>query len=316
MLRFQLFIISALLSVESIFAQYTIEESPAYNLNQHVPAGNYSGITHLGNNLYAVVDDKASYDGFHVWEIMVDSESGKVKDIKNKGFRHSSQPNRDCEGCAFIPEYNTILISGEKDNCLVEYNTDGTTTGRRTRNLLPGASSNAGLESLTYDRNTKHIWTMEESSVNGQLRLIGLDTKLNILSQRIYQLSSPSKQQYNGNHIHGVSALCAIGDSCGTLLVLEREAYIPKSKIGAWTKIKLFAFYPEKRPDDPTSGRKTLLWEHTTQMNLFQHKFANYEGMCLGPRLADGSIVLFLICDSQNRYAGVLKDYLKTLILR
>jgi hypothetical protein len=37
--------------------------------------------------------------------------------------------------------------------------------------------------------------------------------------------------------------------------------------------------------------------------------------MCLGPQLADGSQVLILLSDSQGQYAGVLKDWFKTIVL-
>ena len=43
--------------------------------------------------------------------------------------------------------------------------------------------------------------------------------------------------------------------------------------------------------------------------------WANYEGMCLGPKLEDGSQTIILISDSQSRYKGVLQDWIKTLVL-
>jgi len=42
--------------------------------------------------------------------------------------------------------------------------------------------------------------------------------------------------------------------------------------------------------------------------------FANYEGMCLGPKLQDGRQVLILISDSQNQQYGILRDWLKTIM--
>ena len=46
-----------------------------------VPAGNYSGITWLGGNRYAVVDDKTTASGFHLMTILTDSISGDIKNI-------------------------------------------------------------------------------------------------------------------------------------------------------------------------------------------------------------------------------------------
>ena len=44
--------------------------------------------------------------------------------------------------------------------------------------------------------------------------------------------------------------------------------------------------------------------------------WANYEGMCLGPQLENGDQVIVLVSDSQDGYAGVLKDWFKTIVIR
>jgi hypothetical protein len=38
--------------------------------------------------------------------------------------------------------------------------------------------------------------------------------------------------------------------------------------------------------------------------------------MCVARRLSDGSIILLMVADSQNRSHGILRDWLKTLIIR
>ena len=43
-----------------------------------IPAGNYSGITWLGGNRYAVVNDKAAESGFHLFTIDIDSVTGDI----------------------------------------------------------------------------------------------------------------------------------------------------------------------------------------------------------------------------------------------
>ena len=65
----------------------------------------------------------------------------------------------------------------------------------------------------------------------------------------------------------------------------------------------------------PGAEDKQLLTEWRTKLTLFSRSLANYEGMCLGPVLADGSRVIILVADSQNQYGGVLKDWLKSLKL-
>ena len=100
---------------------------------------------------------------------------------------------------------------------------------------------------------------------------------------------------------------------------------MPKSKIGAFCQCKLYLVNPAEEQVFPMSAsfacddvpyvRKTLLTQWSTRLTLLGRSFANYEGMCLGPQLADGSQVLILLSDSQNQYAGVLKDWFKTIVL-
>ncbi len=300
----------------AVNAQTIVDEHPAVALGAEFPAGNYSGITRIGENRYAVVDDKAPTDGFYVWQIDIDSLTGRILRVQNLGFRHQDLPNRDAEGCAFLPERQTVVVSGEADNGLVEYTLEGNVRSRLTTNLLPGSGANAGLEALTYDALHQRLWTMEEGGGKQQVRVIGLNTDGQQEVSGHYLMDAPSTSKKSGQHVYGVSAICALSDEAGTLLVLEREAYIPKNKVGAWCKVKIYAV-PSAALSVASCDKDEarLLWKTTTRMNLLQQNFANYEGMCLGPKLADGRQTLLLVSDSQNRYAGFLKDYLKVLIL-
>ena len=142
-------------------------------------------------------------------------------------------------------------------------------------------------------------------------------------------MDQPSTHKKADIYVMGVSELCALPD--GQLLVLEREAFIPKIKIGAFCKCKLYLINPlnsgefstdekssmkEKFSSDTPFLKKRLLTEWKTGLSLSKRSFANYEGMCLGPKLADGSQVIILLSDSQNQYAGVLKDWFKTIVVR
>ena len=122
----------------------------------------------------------------------------------------------------------------------------------------------------------------------------------------------------------GVSAICALDG--GRLLVLEREAKVTKLKIGSWVHCKLYVVNPTAKPSgtltdtDGTPSEKAitkeLLTEFRTKINLTRRNFANYEGMCMGPRLADGSRTLLMIADSQDQHGGILRDWLKVLVIK
>ena len=42
---------------------------------------------------------------------------------------------------------------------------------------------------------------------------------------------------------------------------------------------------------------------------------ANFEGMCLGPTLPDGSRCLVMIADSQKGSGGLTQEYVKVILL-
>lgn len=215
---------------------------------------------------------------------------------------------------------------------------------------------NYNFESLAFDSVRQYLWTIPESALrkdgqpatpqNGlanQLRLMRLDwgkMKENrnkegyseqVSSKKdsrymvtyAYQMDQPSTHKKADIYVIGVSELCALPD--GQLLVLEREAFIPKIKIGAFCKCKLYLVNPlnseefsmnEKFSSDTPFLKKKLLTEWKTGLSLSKRSFANYEGMCLGPKLEDGSQVIILLSDSQDQYAGVLKDRFKTIVIR
>ena len=137
-----------------------------------------------------------------------------------------------------------------------------------------------------------------------------------------YEMDKPSTHRKAETYVMGVSELCVLPD--GQLLVLEREAFVPKMKLGAFCKCKLYVVNPWQEKTFPLSESfdkktpfvsKRLLTEWKTGLSLFDRSFANYEGMCLGPQLEDGSQVLILLSDSQDQYAGVLKDWFKTIVI-
>ena len=273
--------------------------------HRQLPAGNYSGICSLGNDAYAVVSDKAESDGFYVFRLEMDTVKGRITSAENLGFRSSGQPNRDMEGICFRPSTNTVFISGEADNEVLEYTLDGQRTGQRL--LMPPeyktARPNAGLEALTYDTESHLFYTTTEQPLPGDtlLRIQSFGDDLEPQRQFLYQPDAPLSR----SRFHGVAALLAIGND--RLLVLERQVRIPKLKIGASTVISIYEVNTALA-DQHNMLTKRLVTSFKTRLTLTSRRFANYEGMCL-PEPG----TLLLIADSQNRYRGVLRDWFKLL---
>ena len=284
-----------------------------------IKPANYSGITYIGDSLYAVVDDKENRPGFFVWKVTQDVVTGDVMNVESLGFRGLDSLNyRDAEGIAYVHPTNTLWISGEKDQSIIEHNiTDGLPTGRKAKVpsmfSLNNIQHNRGFEALGYDHVRNVLWTCTESSLRTDtaalIRLQSVTINGDSLSQYLYYMDAPQAKNEGRNHTHGVSSICVEDD--GTLLVLEREIRITKRYVGTCCWCKLYRYSLE-------TGTKQLVDSWKTKINLLNTRFANYEGMCLGQPLADGRQTLLLISDSQahaGRLFWHLKDYIKVIIL-
>ena len=355
-----------------------VRENPQKAFPKTVAAGNYSGIAHLHDDIYAVVSDKSDSALYFNFRIQVNPKTGELEQVENLGFTERTdgtlndakpwqgqEKGFDHEAIVKVSD-STLVIASEGYCRLKEYpilpiSADTATVGY-PQNLWesrwPSSEfyPNYNFESLAFDSVHQYLWTIPESTLrkdgqpatpqNGltnQLRLMRLDwgkMKENpnkeayneqVSSKKdsrymmtyAYQMDQPSTHKKADIYVMGVSELCALPD--GRLLVLEREAFIPKIKIGTFCKCKLYLINPlnseefsmkEKFSSDTPFLKKRLLTEWKTGLSLSKRSFANYEGMCLGPKLEDGSQVVILLSDSQDQYAGVLKDWFKTIVIR
>ena len=343
-----------------------------------VAAGNYSGIAHLHDDIYAVVSDKSDSALYFNFRIQVNPKTGELERVENLGFNEridgtlndgkpwqGQEKGFDHEAVVKVSD-STLVIASEGYCRLKEYpilpiSADTAKVGYQ-QNLWesrwPSSDfyPNYNFESLAFDSVHQYLWTIPESTLrkdgqpatpqNGlanQLRLMRLDwgkMKENrnkeeyseqvsskkdsrYMTPYAYQMDQPSTHKKADIYVMGVSELCTLPD--GQLLVLEREAFIPKIKIGAFCKCKLYLINPlnseefsmkENFSSDTPFLKKRLLAEWKTGLSLSKRSFANYEGICLGPMLEDGSQVVILLSDSQDQYAGVLKDWFKTIVIR
>lgn len=312
-----------------------------------IPAGNYSGIAWLGDNRYALVSDKQSADGWQEVCIDIDHTTGNISNMQfvAQHFQSGTAGSaRDAEGIALFPTCNTLFISAESDQRIVETDTLGMPTGR-CLNVpdevnITKIYDNYGFEALTYARTTHRFWTLTENilrndgDVSGYgnrvpalLRLLSFDDSLCYVSQYAYATDAPKVSNNPKLYAFGVPALTALDD--GSLLVLEREFYVAANYLGSYVINKIYRTEPLRANsidfNDEMSGLpasafipKTLLTEFTTRLNLLSMNIANYEGMCLGPTLNDGRMVLLLVSDSQDNYGNSiyhLKDYIMSVII-
>ena len=293
-----------------------------------VPAGNYSGITWLGDDRYAVANDKSQTAGFHVMTILTDTKTGDIKDVKNEGFMTmSDKPNRDEEGICYVAPTNTVFVSSESDGQIIEYTLVGQQTGRKLNipSEFTTTRSNCGFEALTYNASTHRFWTTTENTLKQDgakpnikkkianlLRLQSFGEDLQPKEQYWYLSDSSAVESLEGKSILGVSGLTALDN--GQIIVLEREIRETPKYIGSFVHVKLYLVNPSlQNPGDLL--QKKLITEFRTHINLKNQNFANYEGICMGPKTEDGRQILLMVADSQNQYKGWLRDWFKTIVI-
>ena len=321
------FLLSLLLFVSLPVTAQQVVLHKQRHFKKTVPAGNYSGITWLGGDRYAVVDDKSPTAGFYLMTIRTDSVTGMILDARTDSFMTSRQPNRDEEGICYVPQSNTVFVSSESDGQIIEYTLDGQLTGRRLNipDVFADIYDNRGFEALTYNAITRCFWTTTENSLRAdgempnarhaipsRLRLQSFSDDLQPLHQYWYLTDTLEAERPDDKCTLGVSGLAALDD--GRLVVLERQVQRSSSGIGSSVRVRLYLVNPaDHQPGEELE--KQLLTDFRTRVNLTRRSFANYEGLCAGPRLADGRQLLILVADSQNQYKGILRDWFKTIVL-
>lgn len=245
---------------------------PQQTLQQwHIPAGNYSGITPLGQHYYAVVSDKAPSLGYFVWHIQQDSLTGLVQRVTNCGFRpllpptslpHSSTSSSvstvstDVEDVVFDAARGVLWVADEGAQTVTGYDT--LTKQSISALAIPSYFSkdsiyeNLGFEALTHHPRVQ-IWCStsesplrcdavqrpenQPSTVPLNLRLTFWDTTYKPIGFLPYQMAAAQLSQQARYYLHGIPALCLLPN--GALLVMERELSVPRFFVGAKCSIRL-----------------------------------------------------------------------------
>ncbi len=285
--------------------------------------GQYSAITWLGDNHYAVIHDKEKGGGIVLFDFTI-NEDGTISDSNSDGNSDvtitipagttgSSISDMDNEGIAYYN--NKLYVSAEADQSIREYDMTGAATGNSfsipADMAVSKISSNMGFEALTYNAATHLFWTTTEGALPKdnyiprlhRLQSFGEDGQP--AARYLYQMDAPTfSSEGTSQYVHGISAMTALDD--GRLVVLERETYVPSNPMQSRGIAKLYIVDPVH--DGAGILRKSLLTAIDTNVT----NLANYEGMCLGPTLSDGSRCLILISDSQ----ATAMEYLQVVTIK
>jgi hypothetical protein len=279
-----------------------------------------SGITWAGGDLYYAVDDNDKK--LYPITLKINRDTGSLASGTNGitiGTGVVMAGANDMEGCAFDPASGKVWISQETNALIREFDP---ATGECIRSapvpaIMRDYYGNFSLEALTISGDGLTMWTCNEESLKcdgtNSTLTAGTTVRLTKFSRAsVYDnwtlagqwayltrpIGESSGMYLVSNARSGVSALTALPD--GTLLVLERG-------YGGWGSLaddfKNYIYAVDFSGATDVTNIKSLKDADYTlvgKVEVFKNitfKVVNYEGMCLGPQLSDGSVALVVIAD-------------------
>ena len=306
-----------------------------------------SGITWAGGtNYYAVSDDVFTKEvGLYPMTVELASNGLSVVSCTIPSPRNRTQLAQayDLEAVAFDAANGTVWAADETRHTVKEYSLSD---GEALRALpLPydvyHDRSNLGIESLSLSADGKTLWACTEEALpcdgprsspthGTTVRLLKFTRPTAhgdfTLAGSFPYTTDPWCQAYDfrGKGRRGVSGLCALPD--GSLLVLERElSFGGNNALTALSTASLFfaVYRVEMTPGgarlsqpQPTGGTRSCASEIRKEKLASGGgsvlAFGNYEGICLGPRLPDGTWSVLLVSDAGD---GVSPPYILPMVL-
>ena len=254
-----------------------------------------SALSRIEGNRYFCVDDSGGW----LHEVSVSVGAAEVSLKTNRVVR--LQGRKDLEGCAYDPLTGNVWASDEEDSSIRAFDLK---TGKAVASVaIPevykkGIRKYRSFESLAISPDGLRMYTANEEHLKGDATNVvriqefaRKDAKDAFRPSRQfkYEVDPPGGKAFGKTPFSGVSELVVMPD--GSLLVLEREFSV---------KTLLPSFRGRIYRVVLGEPGKALVWDADTG-------FANYEGMCLGPKLPDGRQSLVLISDGDE---GALESVL------
>lgn len=286
-------------------------------------ASSMGGIAWVSNGVYWTVTDEKRKTVMWEMDLPVSPDTGKIGGCSLKML---SRPEGtvDVEGLVRDPFDGMVWLADERAVAIAKHDPH---TGRRLDGpvALPPEMKNtyrdSGIESLTMSEDGLVMWTCAEESLRtdgpratrkagSYVRLARLERKSAAdpwrpAGQWVYLTDEVvGKPWYNRKKEDitrsGISELCLLED--GTLLVLEREF-----SVVVIPRLRCRIYETDFTDADNVLGRASLADGASPPRTVAKrliHEITGlsmYEGMCLGPSMKDGSRLLVLVSDGDNR---------------
>ena len=276
-----------------------------------------SGIAYIGGtNYYVVADDAKSGEvGLYRAAIALSDDGLSVLSVSS-GPRVVLEGCADLEAVAYDPLTKNVWAADESRKTIAEYNPE---TGAKLRSLaypeeMKNTYKNLGFESLAMSEDGLTMWTANEEALvsDGPKSSYESGTKVRLVKferrgpadewrhvETVPYTTEKWNQQYDcgGNGRRGVSELCVLPD--GSLLVLERE--LSSGVKGSGMAAAMAARFMHEI-FLVSGGKKTSVYRSSADDS--GAVLSNCEGMCLGPRTADGARSLLVITDAGDGFTS------------
>ena len=301
---------------------------PGLQPGEEAPPG-LSGLTRVGGDMYFTVCDKNGM--LHQLTICMDRASGAITGcVFGLSVKLEGKGKLDFESVAWDDANRWVWIGDELDGSICAFHP---TTGKRVRAVdVPAVYDafryNRSFESLSIRAGGLEMWTCNEDALcrSDAVNKIGppvddgpRTTREHGSTVRIQKFARATPQAdwkpagqwaYRTDPIGGKNfankARCGVSEMCclddGTVLVLEREMSV---KGGGFLPVpsfrcRIYQVHFEDATD--VSNVQSLhgaAYKPVAKRILFDQDtgFAMYEGLCLGPLLADGTRSLLMISD-------------------
>jgi hypothetical protein len=283
-------------------------------------SANLSAIAWMSNDTYIAISDWNSV----IWELTLphNPETGRIRSCDMKRVC-SPERTVDIEGLALDPLDKSVWLADERAATISQFSlkTGKALSGNvNIPRSLKEFRLDSGFESLSITKDGLSMWTCTEDSLKTDGSRATKKDGADIRLTRFQRKSANNAWQMNGQWVYhtdsiaggpwyskkkrdlsrsGISELCVLDD--GTVLVLEREfsvVLVPRLRCRIYeTDISSAKnVIGEKNLGNLKNSdrvKKKLLYETTG--------FSMYEGLCVGPRLADGSRMLVLVSDADKK---------------
>ena len=286
-------------------------------------------IAYAGGNQFYILQDHADAadggDGYakvYPYTLAINASSGAITS-QTQGMPFTPGTNNDSEGLAFDPGSGCLWISDEAAPTIKEFLTSGMAQRSAPMSAIQKSQKrgNRSLESLTISGDGLTMWAANEQA----LTCDGEASDGNTTVETVVRLLKYTRPTLAGawtaagewaykcdkcggttSAQSGLSGLCALPD--GSLLTLEREVSVSTSgrcrvyrvtpeALAAATEVSGLAALSSATYTAVDKGSALIDFNNSKESGLLTYKMIVYEGICLGPRLSDGSLSVILVSD-------------------